>query len=295
MANIFKGIDVSNHQGTIDWAKVKPAVDFAILRCGYGRDLKGQDDTQFTRNMTECEKRGIPYGVYLYSYATSVERIDSEVAHTLRLIKGHKPFCVYIDMEDSSTISLGKANLTAFAKRFCEAVKAKGYKPGVYANQNWFQTYLDVAALSKAGYSIWCAKYSENKPNIAAKYDIWQYSSKGKVAGIGGNVDMNYMYNDIRGTEKATEKPAAKKETKKGYTGTFPKLPAKGYIEKGDEGTQVRNLQKFLNWYGPDIKVDGDFGPKTDAAVRAYQKKEKLTIDGKFGVKSLAKAKMIKK
>lgn len=83
---------------------------------------------------------------------------------------------------------------------------------------------------------------------------------------------------------------------KKAYTGTFPKLPEKGYLEKGDGGTQVRNLQKFLNWYGDyKLSVDGDFGAKTEAAVKDFQKKTGLTVDGLFGKKSLAKAKTIKK
>ena len=131
MANELKGVDVSLYQGVINWEKVKSQIDFAILRVGYGNDIKSQDDTQFERNANECERLGIPYAVYLYSYATSESMIDSEVAHTLRLIGNHRPFCVYIDMEDNSTVVLGKTRLTAFAKRFCEAIKAKGFKAGV--------------------------------------------------------------------------------------------------------------------------------------------------------------------
>lgn len=209
MAEI-KGIDVSKWQGEINWDKVKPNIGFAILRCGYGSNKKEYDDVMFTKNVAECERLNIPFAVYLYSYAKSESAIDSEVAHALRLIEGHKPFCVYIDMEDGSTAGLGKNLLTAFAKRFCEAVKSKGYKVGVYANQNWFKNYLDVVSLRNAGYSIWCAKYSIIKPNIAAEYDIWQYSSTGRVDGVNGNVDMNYMYNDIRNTA-----PAVKKKTNK--------------------------------------------------------------------------------
>lgn len=201
MAKVLNGIDVSKHQSVIDWNKAK--IDFAILRCGYGSDIASQDDAQFERNAAECERLNIPYAVYLYSYATTEAMIDSEIAHALRVIGARKPFCIYIDMEDKSTEKLGKAKLTAFAKRFCEAIKAKGFKAGVYANQNWFINYLDCKALHDAGYSIWCAKYSENKPNIAADYDIWQYTSSGKVDGINGNVDMNYMYNDIRNVAPA--------------------------------------------------------------------------------------------
>lgn len=215
MATI-KGIDVSKWQGNINWEKVKPNIDFAILRCGFGGDVTKYDDTFYKKYVAECERLNIPYAVYLYSYAKNESQIDSEVAHALRLVKGLKPFCIYIDMEDGSIAGLGKTILTALSKRFCEAVKAKGYNAGVYSNQNWFQNYLDVVSLRNAGCSIWCAKYSNNKPNIAAEYDIWQYSSTGSVDGINGNVDMNYMYNDIRNIKATSTKPATgKKKTNK--------------------------------------------------------------------------------
>ena len=83
-------IDVSEHQGKIDWEKVKPQIDGAILRCGYGSDYTNQDDEQFKRNADECTRLGIPFGVYLYSYADSIEKAKSEAAHVLRLIKGYK-------------------------------------------------------------------------------------------------------------------------------------------------------------------------------------------------------------
>lgn len=194
---MFKGIDVSVYQGAIDWKKVKPQIDFAILRCGYGDNIAKQDDSRFADNLAACEKLDIPYAVYLYSYAKTAVQIDSEIAHTLRLISGHKPFCVYIDMEEGSTLSCGKHTLTAFAARFCAGIESKGFKAGVYANENWFRNYLDTADLARAGFSIWCAKYSKNAPNIPAAYDIWQYASDGKVDGITGRVDMNIMVKDI--------------------------------------------------------------------------------------------------
>ena len=208
---MLNGIDVSTYQGNVNWERVKQNIDFAILRCGFGSDYVHQDDNQFARNVAECERLNVPFAVYLYSYATTEAMIESEVAHTLRLIGGHKPFCVFIDMEDGSTVSLGKATLTAFAKKFCEAVKANGFKVGVYANQNWFRNYLDVKALRECGYAIWCAKYSTEEPIIDAEFDIWQYSSSGSVDGIEGRVDMNKMYNDIRNVA-STEAPKTAEE-----------------------------------------------------------------------------------
>lgn len=203
---MLNGIDVSTYQGKVNWERAKQSIDFAIIRCGFGSDYSHQDDNQFARNVAECERLNIPFAVYLYSYATTEAMIESEVAHALRLIGNHKPFCVFIDMEDNSTARLGKATLTAFAKKFCEAVKAKGFKVGVYANQNWFRNYLDVKALRECGYAIWCAKYSTEEPKIDAEFDIWQYTSSGSVEGISGRVDMNKMYNDICGINVEAKK-----------------------------------------------------------------------------------------
>ena len=208
---MLKGIDISSWQEKINWDKVKPQIEFAIIRVGYGSDIANQDDKYAERNMCECERLGIPYGVYLYSYATTTDMIDSEVKHTLRVVGNHKPFCIYIDMEDAKTAHLGKTTLTAFAKQFCEAVKAKGFKVGVYANQNWFKNYLNCKELYDAGYSIWAARYSTSEPNIAAPYDIWQHTSSGKVDGVPGNVDMNKMVVDI--ITKKEEAPAPAKKT----------------------------------------------------------------------------------
>lgn len=200
----MKGIDVSSYQGNIDWAKVKSQIDFAIIRCGYGDDITSQDDNQFLNNVNGCISNGIPFGVYLYSYAKNLagnESIASEIEHCKRLLSqiSVRPFCIYIDMEDDSTAYLGKLMLSNFALEFCQQLSSLGYKTGVYANENWFKNYLDVKAIAEQGYSIWCAKYSTDKPNIDASYDIWQYSSNGVISGISGNVDMNEMYNDIRG------------------------------------------------------------------------------------------------
>ena len=202
-----KGIDVSSHQGTINWGKVKQTgIEFAIIRLGYGDNIERQDDTQFLNNVNGCIANNIPFGVYLYSYATNLTgnaSIQSEIEHCKRQLDkiSKKPFCVYIDMEDASTEKLGKDRLTYFAEEFCEKIKDMGYKAGVYANQYWFNTFLNVSKIASFGNSIWCAKYSDTKPNISSNYDIWQYSSTGRVDGINGNVDMNYMYANLIGEE----------------------------------------------------------------------------------------------
>ncbi len=199
----MKGIDVSSHQGNIDWSRV--SVDFAIIRLGYGDDIERQDDIQFLNNVNGCIRKGIPFAVYLYSYAKNRhenESIESEISHAKRMLGkiSQKPFCVYIDMEDDSTTYLGKTTLTDFALYFCEELTNAGYKAGVYANENWFRNYLDIQAIAGRGYSIWAAKYSNYKPNIASPYDIWQYSANGRVDGISGDVDMNVMERNVIGS-----------------------------------------------------------------------------------------------
>ena len=208
---MLKGIDVSSHNGDINWEAVKPQIDFAIIRLGYGDNIERQDDSYFIKNVNGCINNNIPFGVYIYSYALNLggsESIQSEIDHTKKMLSkiSKKPFCVYIDMEDDSTIKLGKTLLTDFALEFCKQITQAGYKAGVYANENWFRNYLNCSTIASYGYSIWCAKYSEYKPNITSNYDIWQYSSTGHLDGINGVVDMNYMYNNIIGNQSTSEK-----------------------------------------------------------------------------------------
>ena len=215
MKVLTKGIDVSTHQGKIDWQKVKNAgIDYAILRCGYGSDIASQDDSQFARNMAECERVGMPFGVYLYSYANSVEKAKSEAQHVLRLIKGHKlQYPVYYDLEDSGTTGkCSKALILEIAKAFVNTLEAKGYWVGIYSNTYWNNTYLtDSWYDSKAR---WVAQYN-SKCTYKGEYGMWQYSSKGKVDGISGNVDMNYCYVDYPTQIKVAGKNGYKATTVK--------------------------------------------------------------------------------
>ena len=205
----LKLIDVSVHQGQIDWAKVKNHIDGAIIRCGYGSDIADQDDKRFVQNVESCIQHGIPFGVYLYSYAKTIEQAKSEAAHVLRLIEPYKnklSYPVYYDLEESGT----ENGAVERAKVFGEIIESKGYWCGIYANQYWWRTYLKDG-LDK--FTKWVAKYSNEKPSgISGTYDIWQYSSTGSVPGIDGNVDMNICYRDF---PAAIKKTAAKAEEKK--------------------------------------------------------------------------------
>lgn len=191
---VARGIDVSNHQGTVDWNKVKAAgIDFAILKVG---PVYGKPDDSFERNAAECERLGIPYGVYYYSYARSVEDANKEADRTLAWLGGHYPSLpVYYDLEDSYILQdpdFSKDKLTQIAQAFCNRMEAVGFKSGIYANLNWLNNYLNSPSLS--GYDHWVAQYNW-RCDYAGSYSFWQYSSSGNVPGVNGRCDMNYCFN----------------------------------------------------------------------------------------------------
>ena len=210
-SSTYFGIDVSNHQGVIDWDQVaKSGIDFAILRVGYGSNYTSQDDKQFLNYVEGCTRNKIPYGVYLYSYANTVTgtttlndstaSADSEAVHTLRVLdklnpvqKSYLKLPVFIDMEEDRYTYLGMDTLTAIANKYCDIIQANGYKCGVYANKNWLNNHLNNAYLSSK-YDIWLAHYVDNT-DYKGVFQIWQYSSSGHLPGINSSgLDMNISY-----------------------------------------------------------------------------------------------------
>ena len=201
----MKGIDVSLFQGNIDWKKVKEAgYQYAIIRLGIGDNVSSQDDKKLKEYIKGCQDNGIPYGFYLVSYAKNLEgdeSVQSEIAHTERLIQGTSPFCIFYDMEIDNTIYLGKETLTSFSIKYCDYFKNLGYQVGVYANKNWFTNYLDYNKLKGNGYKIWLAHYGIEKPSLEC--DLWQYTDKGNVDGINTNTtDLDIMYSNLIGSNQ---------------------------------------------------------------------------------------------
>ena len=149
---VAKGIDVSHHQGRVDWKKAKEdGVEFAIIRCGFGMNQTKQDDAQWLNNVKGCEENNIPYGVYLYSYADTVEKAQSEAEHVLRLIKGHTlTYPVYYDIEEKTVLNkLTAEQLGKIAATFVNKVKAEGYQTGIYSNKSNFETFLTDSQFSQ--------------------------------------------------------------------------------------------------------------------------------------------------
>ncbi|MCD8367519.1 MAG: hypothetical protein LUC48_05790, partial [Clostridiales bacterium] len=185
------GIDVSKWQGDIDWDSARSSISFAIIRCGYGSNLTSHDDSKFEQNVAACEKLGIPYGIYLYSYATTTTEAKSEANHVLRLLEGHTPSLpVYLDLEDSSiTSACTNAQILAMAKVFCNAIESAGYEAGIYANKSWWTTYLTSSTYDQ--WDRWVAQWSSSC-TYSGSYTYWQYSDEGTVSGISGYVDCDY-------------------------------------------------------------------------------------------------------
>ena len=192
------GIDVSEHNGRINWDVVKGRISFAILRLGWiGNKNNHTLDTQFERNYNECKRLGIPVGVYVYNYCINDDTARSGAEWTVNKLQGKiLELPVYIDMEDSSGTVLGKEINTNMCIAFNSVIEASGRWAGVYANLNWFNNYLNKDII-KAKYTTWIAHYGVNPYKYEGQYDMLQYTSDGKVEGIGGNVDTNEMYRNL--------------------------------------------------------------------------------------------------
>lgn len=211
-----QGIDVSGLQGDIDWQKVKDAgIDYAIIKIG-SRDNNGWwTDSRFLRNVTECERLGIPWGAYVYSYARNATEAAEEADFAIGKLSGHHPTLpIYFDLEETPKEGepikwlpyTDSAAMASIAKTFCNKVSAAGYKPGIYASAGWFKNYLTDPCFSNSGWSIWTAQYWYGTrydaslglgPEHPAKFDGWQYSYRGSIPGISGDVDVDYWYGTL--------------------------------------------------------------------------------------------------
>lgn len=194
MANIY-GIDVSDHNGTLDWAKIEASgIKFAIIRSGYG---KSYTDKQFHANMQGALAQGLPVGVYHFSYALNVEGAKREAAYVLSLLEPYKDkitLPVFFDFEYDTVdyakkqgVTLGKQAFNDHTVAFCEAVKAAGYTPGVYYNLDYKNRFVDADRLG--GYVQWYAQY--NSTASWTGYDLWQYSSSHTISGHSCKFDIN--------------------------------------------------------------------------------------------------------
>lgn len=193
------GIDVSSHQGNIDWASVKAAgINFAIIRVGYRGSQTGAlvEDSCFRKNIQGATANGINVGVYFFTQATTEAEAVEEASMALTLCSGYNlSYPIFVDTENGSGAArangLDKGTRTACVAAFCKTIANGGRKAGVYASKSWYNNKIDASAFSN--YFIWVAQYNTTC-NYKGKYNMWQYSSKGSVPGIKGNVDVNIAY-----------------------------------------------------------------------------------------------------
>ena len=193
----IKGIDVSEFQGSIDWSKVKnDGIEFAILKLGNIYDYDANyKDSKFDTNYENAKAQGIKVGAYIYNYCNTVDTLKKGVEWALGKLDGKKlNMPIYLDMEDKDIQGETVETLTNQCNEFARFVQDKNYKAGVYANVNWLKNKLNPSEFDK-DISVWAAQYY-TECQYTGDYDIWQYTSSGKVSGISGNCDMNYLYNE---------------------------------------------------------------------------------------------------
>ena len=196
----IKGIDVSKYQGDIDFNALKKSdIKFVIIRAGWGQN---NIDGKFKRNIKECNRLGIPCGVYWFSYALNPTQAKAEAKACLTAIAPYKlQYPVCFDYEyDSVTysvkhgVNVTKESASAIAKAFLSTIESAGYWATNYTNLDFSKRYFDQYIMTK--YDIWAARYTSTAKDIAATAGLWQYSSKGSVPGIKGNVDMDIAHKD---------------------------------------------------------------------------------------------------
>lgn len=207
----IKGIDVSSYQGKPNWKKAKESgIKYAILRIHQRNGI----DSSFEYNYAECKKNNIPIGGYKFSYATTVAQAEKEAEDTLKVLNGRKlDYPLFYDLEWSTQRSLGSAMIEKITLAFLNKVKKAGYKVGIYCNVDW---YNNVLTSKLKAYDMWLSRYPYNdtgviqerlRPSVGIG---WQYSSKGNVPGISGNVDMNVFYKDYTNENANSNNNSAK-------------------------------------------------------------------------------------
>lgn len=198
----IKGIDVSKHQGSIDWGKVKnDGIEFAIIRIGYGGSAPVKDE-RFEENYKNAKANGLKIGTYLYSYADSESDVKKEYEAVIDWLGGRAlDLPVYYDVEDKKMSVLSKSVLSNYVKTFCVKIEEAGYWAGIYASKNWLENKLNMTTIKD--YTVWVAQWASNCTYQGA-YAMWQFTSDGSVNGISGRVDMNYQIKELGGSLNIT-------------------------------------------------------------------------------------------
>ena len=281
------------------------------IRCGYGSDLLTQDDAQFEANVRKAESLGLPWGVYLYSYATCKSEALSEVQHVKRLLKGKKPTMpIALDVEDSAYYTrhgcFNKATITEVVRTFIEGIRKAGYYPMIYTGIYWLGEYIDKSVYMSC--DLWIAQWNSTCQYTGDNLGMWQYGGEvnylesNSISGV-GVIDKDICYRDYptiiknggyngwaKGSggesDSTPELITASCELRMRY------LAKEGY---SNSEKQVKTLQRLLrasDYLGADklpLTIDGIFGRNTDYAVRSFQKDNNVNVDGIVGIDTWSK------
>lgn len=193
------GVDVSSHQGEIDWEKAAAdGIQFAIIRLGYRGYTEGEIslDDYFLRNMEGAQEAGIDLGVYFFSQALNEAEAIEEAEFVLNWVEGYElDYPIYFDWEDiqaqARTDEMDMLTLTGCADAFCRTIEEAGYRAGIYFNQRFGYEELNLLSLRK--YQFWLAEYNP-APTFSYDFEVWQYSCEGSVDGIDTVVDLNMSF-----------------------------------------------------------------------------------------------------
>lgn len=282
-------IDVSEHNGTVNWDRADLVTTIAIIRLGYRGYGKAGSlvlDRQYQKNRSECERLGIPFSLYFFPQAITDAEAVAEAEFVEKEAKTMKSFVlpVFLDSESAEPHGNGRADGLDRAKRTrmlkitAEHMEKAGIPAGIYASTSWLQNRLDMSQLN---YPVWVAQYSNFCTYTGSKI-LWQYTSKGKIPGITGGVDLSKSMADWSWKAKKTKKEKkVDTYTEKGYTLHDVKF--------GDRGEVVRFMQQLLTAKGFKCAEDGIAGKETMNAVAEYQASIRRTVCGHGTWKELLK------
>ena len=264
------GIDISTYQKNINYDEARKHIDFCIIRVGYGVSYlpDSQRDKEFDNHYNGFKGK-LPLGAYYYAYGTSYDTGRKEAENCLSYM-GDKQFemPIYYDMEENR-------NTKEAGQGFVDRIREAGLKAGIYASSSFYRS-KDLGSINCD--SVWIAQYGSNNGNIPTSrptipFDLWQYTSKGYVEGIGSNIDMDIQENDV-------PSPAPS--------------PSPEPTPKPSGNDTIKGIQQWLNDnYNTGIAVDGYYGSQTKKAlVKALQTEfnrqfgTRLAVDGIFGEQS---------
>ena len=259
---VATGVDISQFNGDVDIAGLRGQVDFAILRCGYGSDYSSQDDAQYQVNVRKCEAAGMPYGVYLYSYARNTDMARSEARHTLRLLQGKRPlYGVWYDVEDVA-LPTGQ-QLIDDCVTYCTELEKNGYYCGIYSSLDWWRNRLNSPALDR--FDKWVAQWNDTLDYQGA--GMWQYTNSGILNGRRFDMDRAFRdYPAIIGGKEETDMTReevaklAREEAQAVYDQNERKYPKMSSVP-GWAREQVKDVYEKLKMSGTgkpadDLQID---------------------------------------